>query len=124
MCVYHDFRQPVETRAILEPTAYFTSISPMAFEFAHLKRPRSSNHLRTQLQFFGGGILMSYSKSTGVQKVLRRLHRVIFQSVPNTAPLEVDLSRLVGSGSNASVKQESVQSVRHQVSDFSGHVKT
>jgi hypothetical protein len=67
---------------------------------------------------------MSYSKSTGVQKVLRHLHRVIFQSVPNTAPPEVDLSRLAGGRSNAGVKQESVQSVRHQVSDFPGQLKT
>jgi hypothetical protein len=67
---------------------------------------------------------MSYSKSTGVQKILRRLHRVIFQSVPNTAPPEVDLSRLAGGRSNAGAKQESVQSVRHQVSDFPGHLKT
>jgi hypothetical protein len=67
---------------------------------------------------------MSYSKSTGVQKILRRLHRVIFQSVPNTAPPEVDLSRLAGFRSNAAAKLDSVQSVQHQVSDFPGHVKT
>jgi hypothetical protein len=71
---------------------------------------------------------MSYSKSTGVQKVLRRLHRFVFQSVPNTAPPEVDLSRLP-----RVIRAEPVQELvpellpvgfRRSVHDFSGHVKT
>jgi hypothetical protein len=70
---------------------------------------------------------MSYSKSTGVQKVLRRLHRVIFQSVPNTAPPEVDLSRLPVM--RAEPVQESLPDLlpvgfRRLVGDLPGHVKT
>jgi hypothetical protein len=72
---------------------------------------------------------MSYGKSKGVQQVFRQLHRFVFQSVPNTAASEVDLSRLQSFGRKPLADQDAVRAdvdrrfVR-QVSDFPGHVKT
>jgi hypothetical protein len=72
---------------------------------------------------------MAYGKSKGVQRVLRQLHRFVFQSVPNTASPEVDLSRLQRLGPKLLVDQDAVRAGVDrrsvgQVSDFPGHVKT
>jgi hypothetical protein len=72
---------------------------------------------------------MSYSKSTGVQKVLCQLHRFVFQSSPSTAVPEVDLSRLQSFGPKSVAGQDGVRAGVDrcsvgQVSDFSGHLKT
>jgi hypothetical protein len=72
---------------------------------------------------------MLYSKSTGVHRVLRQLHRFVFQSVPNTASSEVDLSRLQSLGPKSLADQDAVRAGVDrrsvgQVSVFLGHLKT
>jgi hypothetical protein len=72
---------------------------------------------------------MAYGKSKGVQRVLRQLHRFVFQSVPNTASSEVDLSRLQSLRPKALADQDGVRAGVDrrpvgQVSNFPGHLKT